>query len=304
MSLSFPPEHRGVVVPMVTPVTTNGALDERAADRLIESLVKAGVNAIFVAGTTGESAGVPRPVRRRLVECTVATVRRRVLVYAGLGDLYPDEISAGNEYLRAGADAVVARPPVSFPPQQLLPWFRSVLAGLEGPVLLYNIPATTNVSIPLTVVDQLVGNPKLVGLKDSENDPARLEEVLEKFGDRPQFSVLIGVGSFMLPGLRRGAEGIVPSVANLIPDVCQRFYESARRGNWEQAERHLSRMSAVTELYQKGRILSESLAVLKTALAFRGLCGPDVLPPLHPLSQLERNALRKQMLALHLLEET
>lgn len=297
-------KHRGVIVPMVTPVTANGDLDEPAIDRLVDFLLAGGVKAIFIAGTTGESVGVPRAMRRRLVERTVARVQRRALVYAGLGDVHPDEVSAGNEYLHAGADAVVARPPVSFPSQQLLPWCRSLLAGLEGPTILYNIPTTTNVSIPLDVVAQLAGHSKLAGIKDSENSLARMEELLRKFGSQPQFSVFIGVGSLMVPGMKQGAAGIVPSAGNLIPDVCQNFYESARRGDWVEAEQHFARMSAVTELYQKGRTLSESLAVLKAALAWRGLCTPYVLPPLHPLSQAEREALRNQMVALHLLEET
>lgn len=297
-------KHRGVIVPMVTPITASGDLDEPAVDRLIDFLLKGGVNAIFVAGTTGESIGVSRTMRRRLVERTVAKVQRRALVYAGLGDVHPDEISAGNEYLHAGADAVVARPPVSFPTQQLLSWGQSLLAGLEGPTILYNIPATTSVSIPLDVVAQLAENSKLAGIKDSENNAARMEELLRKFGGQPQFSVFIGVGSLMVPGMKQGAAGIVPSAGNLIPDVCQSFYESARRGDWVEAERHFARMSAVTELYQKGRTLSESLAVLKAALACRGLCAPYVLPPLHPLSQAEWEALRSQMIGLHLLEET
>jgi dihydrodipicolinate synthase/N-acetylneuraminate lyase len=297
-------KHRGVVVPMVTPVTAGGKLDEPAVDRLIDFLLKGGVNVIFVAGTTGESIGVPRPMRRRLVERTVARVQRRALVYAGLGDLHPNEVAAGNEYLQAGVDAVVARPPVGFPSQQLSSWCRSLLDGLEGPTFLYNIPATTNVSIPLDVVAQLVGHPNLAGLKDSENNSARLVELLQKFGNQPQFSVFIGVGTFMLPGLKRGAAGIVPSAANLIPDVCRNFYESARHGDWVEAERLFARMRAVTEFYQKGHVISESLPALKAALACRGLCGPDVLPPLHPLSAVEREALCRQMVALHLPDET
>jgi 4-hydroxy-tetrahydrodipicolinate synthase len=295
-------KHQGVIVPMVTPVTASGDLDEPAVGRLIDFLLAGGVNAIFVAGTTGESTGVSRHMRRRLVERTVARVRRRALVYAGLGDIDPDEVSAGNEYLQAGADAVVARPPVSLPLEQLLSWCRSLLAGLEGPMLLYNIPATTKVSIPLDVVAQLVGNPKLAGIKDSENNPSRLEELLIKFGNQPQFAVFIGVGSFMVPGMKQGAAGIVPSVGNLIPDVCQQFYQSARRGDWVDAEGHFARMQAVSEIYQKGRTISESLAVLKAAMACRGLCTPHALPPLQPLSQVEREKLREQMIAQHLLE--
>jgi len=287
---------------MVTPVTAAGDLDEPAVDRLVDFIVAGGVDGVFVVGTTGEGASIPRPVRRRLVDLTVARARRRAVVYAGIGDARPDEIADGNEYLGAGVDAIVVRPPVSFPAQQLLPWFGSVLDALRGPVILYNIPSTTNVSVPLDVVARLSENPKLAGVKDSENNAARLEESLSRFGGRANFSVLVGVGALMARGLKLGADGIVPSAGNLIPDVCRQVCEAAGRGDWAEMDRCDVRMAEVTALYQKGRKLGESLAALKAMLACRGLCGPDVLPPLRAVSKSEMETIRREMARLHLLE--
>jgi 4-hydroxy-tetrahydrodipicolinate synthase len=104
----------------------------------------------------------------------------------------------------------------------------------------------------------------------------------------------------MEKGLRLGANGIVPSVGNLIPDVCQNLCESARRGDWVNAETYFARMSAVSALYQKGRTLNESLSVLKAAVHVRGLCEPYVLPPLHPLPPAALEKLRAQMAQLRL----
>ena len=162
---------------MVTPVTPAGQLDEPAVERMMDFLLTGGVDGIFVLGTTGEGASVPRAFRRRLVECIVALAQRRARVYVGLGDQHPKDVAAGNDYFHAGADAVVARPPIAFPLEKLLPWFRSLLTGLEGPLILYNMPSTTNVSIPLEVVEQLIGHPNLAGIKDSENNLKRLEEL-------------------------------------------------------------------------------------------------------------------------------
>ena len=85
------------------------------------------------------------------------------------------------------------------------------------------MPMTTKVSIPLDVIGQLVGHPRLAGIKDSENNPKRLEELLQRFGGRPDFSIFVGVGALMEAGLQLGADGIVPSVGNLIPDVCRKL---------------------------------------------------------------------------------
>jgi dihydrodipicolinate synthase/N-acetylneuraminate lyase len=251
-----------------------------------------------------EGFSVPRSFRRQLVERAVARVQGRVKVYAGIGDAHPEEVAAGNDFFHAGADAVVSRPPVSFPVKELLPWYRSLLAGLEGPLILYNMPTTTKVSIPLDVVGELVGHPMLAGIKDSENSVKRLKELLRRFGGQAGFAVFVGVGALMAQGLKLGAAGIVPSVGNLIPDVCRDLCTSATRGDWVEAESHFSRMNAVAALYQHGRTLSESLAVLKAAVHCRGLCAPYVLPPLRLLSEPELEALRLEMSRLQLLNGT
>lgn len=294
-------QHRGVVVPMVTPVTPAGQLDEAAVERIVTFLLTGGVDGIFVLGTTGEGASVPRAFRRRLVERIVALAERRARLYVGLDDLHPKDVTAGNDYFHAGADAVVARPPIAFPLERLLPWFRSLLTGLEGPLILYNIPSTTNVSIPLEVLDQLIGHPNLAGIKDSEDNLKRLEELLRRFGAQPEFAIFVGVGRLMAQGLRLGAEGIVPSVGNLIPEVCRQLCACARRGDWAEAEGHAKRMNEVAALYQNGRTLSQSLAALKGAMSCRGLCEPQVLPPLLPLPQSELDEIRRQMSRMQLL---
>lgn len=288
---------------MVTPVTATGELDTAAIRGLVENLITEGVAGIFVLGTTGEGVHVPPPFRRRLVECVARQVAGRCLLYAGLGDVSAAESTPANEYLQAGADAIVVHPPVSVPVpvEKLAGWFRSLLDQSSGPVILYNMPLTTGVSIPLDAVEQLLGHPRLAGIKDSENNPNRIEELLTRFGGRRGFSIFIGVGVLMEKGLKLGADGIVPSVGNLIPKVCQDLCTAAQRGDWLEAGQHFSRMNAVAALYQKGRSLNESLATLKAAVHCRGLCAPYVLPPLRSLSESQMTSLRGEMSRLQLL---
>jgi 4-hydroxy-tetrahydrodipicolinate synthase len=176
-----------------------------------------------------------------------------------------------------------------------------VLEQVQGPLVLYNMPATTKVSIPLDAVEKLIGHPNVAGIKDSENNPGRLEELLQRCGGKKGFSVFVGVGALMEKGLRLGADGIVPSVGNLIPDVCQKFCAAARRADWVEAGTFSTRMNAIAALYQKGRTLNESLSVLKAAMSCRGLCSPHVLLPLHPLTEPQMEKLRTEMERLHLL---
>jgi 2-dehydro-3-deoxy-D-pentonate aldolase len=297
--------YRGAVVPMVTPVTASGGLDEPSLDKLIDWLVAGGVEGVFILGTTGEGVSVPRGIRRRMVERTVARARGKSMVYAGVGDtVLADSVAAANDYFDAGADAVVAQPPVYYPlqPNELLGWFKGLLDQARGPVVLYNIPSTTRISIPLDLIDQLIGHPKFVAIKDSENDPKRLEETMRRWGGRADFSIFVGVGALMPQGMKLGANGIVPSAGNLVPAACHGLCEAAARGDWAAAETHSRRMNAAAAIYQTGRTLGQSLAALKAALHCHGLCGPEMLPPLRALNPAEIEVIGRQVNEGHFFE--
>lgn len=294
-------KYQGVVVPMVTPFTADGRLDEPSLERLVNSLLAAGVDGIFVMGTTGEGIAIPAADRRRIVEQTVAKAKGALKIFAGISNAHPEEIKVGNDYLQAGVNALVLHPLAGMPPQKMLPWLQKLLDNLNGPLLIYNMPMTTKVSIPLDVIGRLTGHPRLAGIKDSENNPQRLKELLDRFGGNKNFSIFVGVGALMENGLKLGADGIVPSVGNLIPNVCRQLCDAAKSGNWAEANSHFLRMNAVAALYQNGRTLNESLSALKAAMHCRGLCAPHVLPPLRPLSAMQFEKLRSEMERLHLL---
>src|SRR5215472_2177482 len=131
-------KYQGAVVPMVTPFTADGRLDEPSLERLVNSLLAGGIDGIFVMGTTGEGTSIPAADRRRIIERTVARAKGAVKIFAGISNAHPDEIEIGNDYLKAGADALVVHPPVGMPQEEMLPWFRKLLDKLNGPLLLYN----------------------------------------------------------------------------------------------------------------------------------------------------------------------
>lgn len=293
----------GVVVPLVTPATASGELDFPALDRLVESQIAAGVQGLLILGTTGEGPCVPRALRRPLVERAVATASKRILIYANVAEnSLADAVASMGDYFQAGADAVAVLAPFYYParPIELTTWFHALLDAAGGPVVIYNIPPTTHVSIPIEVIGALVDHPRLVALKDSENDPKRHEELLKRFGGRPDFSIFIGVGALMAPGLKSGADGIVPSVGNLIPQDCQQQIAAARRQDWATVDACAARQAEVAAVYQKGRTLAQSLAALKGLLHHRGLCSPHVFPPLLPMAAAEFEALRGELEKLNL----
>jgi len=104
----------------------------------------------------------------------------------------------------------------------------------------------------------------------------------------------------MASGLKSGADGIVPSVGNLIPKECQQQVEAARRQDWAAVDALAARQAEVAALYQQGRTLAQSLAALKGLLHHRGLCFPHVFPPLLPMAAAELEALRGELAKLNL----
>ena len=296
-------KYGGTVVPLVTPITTDGELDLLALDRLIEFQIAGGVEGLLLLGTTGEGPCVPRSLRRAFIEHAIASARKRLRIYVNVTEnSLADTLAGAKEFFAVGADAIAALPPFYFPPRpaELTAWFRALLDASPGPVLLYNIPMTTHVSIPLEVIGELVGHPRFVGLKDSENDAQRHAELLRRFGGRTDFSLFCGVGALMTQDLKSGMDGIVPSVGNLIPKDCQQQVAAARRQDWATVDACAARQAEVAAVYHKGRTLAQSLAALKGLLHHRGLCSPHVFPPLLPVSSAELEALRVELAKLNL----
>ena len=109
------------------------------------------------------------------------------------------------------------------------------------------------------------------------------------------FSVFVGTGPLMASGLLRGARGIVPSAGNLDPGLCRQLYDCAASRDREGTESLNRRLMALAGVYQKGRSLGQSLAALKGAMASLELCGPDVFPPLTPVSAAQCRALGAEL---------
>lgn len=291
------PKHRGVIVPLVTPVNAAGELDEAAATRLVDHLASHGCG-MLVLGTTGEVASLPFALRRRYVEIAVKTAAKRTPVFAcAASNCVSISIDSANDYLALGADAVVGILPNYFKlePAEILAYFERLAAGIRGPLMVYNMPATTGMSIPLDVIETLSRLPNVTGLKDSEGTAGRREEVAKRFGGRADFSLFMGIAAHSIPALRLSFDGLVPSSGNLYPERWHRLFQAAEAGDWASAEPLQQQLDSIGAIFQRNRTLGQSLAALKAGLGLRGLCGPAMVPPLLPLSPADQEAVRTEL---------
>lgn len=282
-------KYNGVVVPMVTPVTPNGFLDKPAVERIIKSFVNAGVSPLLM-GTTGEGNSVSTIDGQELIETAVKAAQGKITIYAGLtGNCFIEQLKQAGYYSASGADVIVATLPsyYSLTPEQMENYYLRLADSIKGPLMLYNIAATTHMSIPVDVIQRLADHPNIVGLKDSERDMERMEKCIAIAKNRDDFAYFCGWAAQSAKSLELGGNGIVPSTGNFVPGMFQDLYKAAIAGDMETAYRLQDETNEIAKIYQANRTLGQSLTALKVMMQTRGLCTPDMLMPLTRLSEAE-----------------
>jgi dihydrodipicolinate synthase/N-acetylneuraminate lyase len=286
------------VVPLVTSFTDQLTIDEAATEKLVHYIIGAGCLP-FVLGTTGEAVSITRLEKRKVVAATVQATKGRCLVYAGIsGNCLYDSIEEARAYHDTGVDVCVATMPYYYAVEAdgMIRYFEQLAEAIPCPLVLYNIPATTHLSLPLEVVDRLSHHPNIAGFKDSEKGLERMEAAIGLWKDREDFSYLLGWAAMSQRALSMGADGIVPSSGNLVPAVYQKIYTACLEGHTEEALQAQRKGDILSEKYQKDRLLSKAFPVFKAMLSAYGLCPPNVLPPLYRVPAAEEKKICADLL--------
>jgi 4-hydroxy-tetrahydrodipicolinate synthase len=177
----------------------------------------------------------------------------------------------------------------------MLSYLEELANNVPVPLILYNIPITTKQSIPLEVIEKLSYHPNIAGIKDSERGIERLEESLTLWKNRKDFVHLMGAAVQSAHALLNGSDGIVPSTGNITPTLYSEMYHAALAGNTAKVEELQLKTNIVSEIYQKDRLLSQSIPALKAMMAIKGICQPYAMPPMQTVSTREMDSIRKQM---------
>jgi 2-dehydro-3-deoxy-D-pentonate aldolase len=274
--------YSGVVVPMASPVDSIGEIDVSGAAKLINYLHDN--RAVpFIMGTNGEASSLSLKNREDLVRVLIDHKRSDVPLIAGvIGLPFSETVDQSNTYFDMGLDAVVLTLPnyYGLSNRQMLHYFKSVSERVKGDVILYNIPKTIHMSVPVEVVEELSYQENIIGIKDSEFDETRLDASLLLWKNRDDFFHLTGVNKLMVKGLMNGSQGVVPSTANFDPGIYRDLYELCLQKREEEAIALLAWTQELCDIYQENRSLADSVVALKVVLSHLGLCTEDMLPPL------------------------
>lgn len=274
-------KYKGVVVPMVSPFTATLQADGVAVAKIVSYLAAHDCHP-FVLGTTGEAASISQKNRLAIVKAAATAIQPNQTLYAGISsNCLDDALTEAKQFADLGVNVLVSTMPSYYPvdDHQILTYFDLLANQITLPLVIYNIPATTHLSIPLAIADELSLHPNIVGFKDSEKGEDRVRAAIERWKDREDFSYLLGWALMSQEAMLLGADGIVPSTGNISPGIYQAIYQAVKVGDANRAMAAQKKADAISAIYQKDRILSRSLPALKTMMSAYDLCGPTSMPP-------------------------
>ncbi|WP_327288405.1 4-hydroxy-tetrahydrodipicolinate synthase [Streptomyces sp. NBC_01198] len=281
-----------VLTAMVTPFTTDGALDLAGAQQLAAHLVDAGNDGLVVNGTTGESPTTSDTEKDQLVRAVVEAVGDRAFVIAGVGTndtRHSSELARQAE--RSGAHGLLTVTPYySKPPQEGLYRHFTTIADATGlPVMLYDIPGRSGVPIDTETLVRLAEHPRIVANKDAKGDLAAASWALGRSG----LAWYSGDDMLNLPLLAIGATGFVSVVGHLVTPELRALLDAYTSGDVAKAAEIHQRLLPV----YTGMFRAQGVITTKAALALRGLPAGPLRLPLTELDPDATERLRKDLAA-------
>lgn len=275
---------RGVVPPVVTPLTDDFRVDYASFTRVIEHLLAGGVHGLFFLGSTSEVVFHDEATRRAILEHAVKVVNGRVPVLAGVVDPTTDRVIGHARAAAAiGVDGVVATAPFYARTSQAetIDHFRYLAEGSPVPVIAYDLPVSVHLKLDRATVVTLAREGTIVGLKDSSGDDGNFRYVMADTADRPDFFCMTG-GELGVDGvLLAGAHGVVPGLGNVDPGGYVRLYDAAIRGDWAAAKAEQERLCRLFEIVWCGvpRTSTGASGVggFKTAMRAMGVIATNIM---------------------------
>lgn len=275
------PLFTGVCTALVTPFRED-RVDLDALRRLIKRQLNAGVRALALAATTGESSTLSDDEWARVIACGVESAGAQAVILAGTGtnDLRHTLLRA--ELARkAGAQAqLVVTPYYNHTTQHgMIDYYRRV-ADTGLPVMLYNVPSRTGIRLMPETSAALAQHPGIIGIKEAGGDLNQLCELLRAC----ELPVYCGSDRWNAEALRLGAAGIVSVVSNLLPGECVRLCAE----DWQEARAIQRGMEPLIDAL----FAEVNPAPVKEALEILGLCSAEVRPPLVRVEESTRRRLQ------------
>lgn len=287
------PLFTGSSVAIVTPMHADGSVHYAKLTELIELQIAAGTAAITVCGTTGESATLTDHERIAVISHCVRTVNGRIPVIAGTGsNQTAHTLRLSQEAKKAGADGLLLVTPYynKCSATGLIRHYLSVADSVELPIIIYNVPSRTGVSMNAEIYRQLSRHPLINGVKEASGSTDLVLRTLDACGD--ELNIWSGNDGQIVPIMALGGKGVISVLANLCPKVTRELTAACLRGDYETAASMQKQYMALIDAL----FCEVNPIPVKTAMNLMGL---GVGPLRMPLCQLDDGKKERLISALH-----
>ena len=217
------PLFQGACTALVTPFRLDFVHTE-AYDQLLDRQMKAGIAALVVCGTTGESATMSDTERLDLIGHTVDYVRGRCKVIAGTGSNHTAHaVTLSKEAEKLGADGLLLVSPYYNKATEagLIAHYTAIADQVHIPCIAYNVPSRTGVDIPVSVYRALATHPNFCGVKEAGGDVGKIARIRQACG--PEFFIWSGNDDQTVPVMALGGLGVISVLSNLYPETVVRL---------------------------------------------------------------------------------
>ena len=288
---------QGSIVALVTPMFSDGAVDEQALANLVEFHIENGSDAIVAMGTTGESATLDEKEHCKVVKQVVEFAKGRIPIIAGTGaNSTTEAIHLTKCAAYAGADACLLVTPYYNKPTQegLYLHFKTIAEAVDIPQVLYNVPGRTAVDMLPETVQRLAEITNIVGIKEATGDVERAVDIITRCADTSvygDFAVYSGDDATALDAILKGVKGDISVTANIAPKAMHDMCTAALAGDEATARQINERLLA---LHDKLFVEANPIPV-KWALSEMGLIQVGQRLPMTILSNQYHGTVKEAM---------
>ena len=273
---------KGSLVALITPMNQDGSINYEQLHDLIDWHIENGTDGIVAVGTTGESATLPVEEHLAVIEATVKHVNKRVPVIAGTGaNNTVEAIALSKAAEQAGADYTLSVVPYYNKPSQegIYQHFKAIAEATSIPMVIYNVPGRTVVSMSNDTILRLAEIPNIVGVKEASGNIGNNIELINSVPEG--FAVLSGHDPTGLPFMLCGGHGVVTVAANVAPKLFADMCRAALEGDIATARRLNEQLIPIYNTM----FCEPSPAAPKWGLSLLGKCEPHVRLPLVALTE-------------------
>jgi len=282
---------KGTGVAIVTPFKNDSSIDFSALGRVINHVIKGGVNYIVAMGTTGEASTLTKDEKRALISYVTEAIDSRVPLVAGIGGNNTQEvINTIREMDLEGVDAILSVAPYYNKPSQrgLFEHFKAIATCTPLPIMIYNVPGRSSCNISSDTCLELAHEcENIFAVKEASGDMAQIMRIIK--GKPENFLVISGDDMLTIPVIAAGGSGVISVLANAFPAECNEIVSNALKNNFKAArEVHFRYIEAIELLFADG-----NPSGVKAFMSIMNICHNNLRLPLVPVNKTVYSKIHK-----------